>query len=270
MLQEEAVKPRPDNLKKSIGISVALHSLVLSLFLLRTLFFSEPMIDLSQAITVSVGEMPDPQRLPEKARTPEPAPPTPEPDDPAPAETVKEREPEPSAKAEAPPEPEEPRLPPKETPKNETRLEKNKARQKAALNKVRKMSAVEKIRQELNREAASRPRAPAKPRVIAAGTALSGLDRLQADDYLSAVDRNIKQVWTLPQWLMNKPLRAQVLVKFNIQGQIISTQITASSGNSTYDQYCLQAVEKAAPFPRVPDKLSEKFSVDGIVIGFPE
>jgi len=32
----------------------------------------------------------------------------------------------------------------------------------------------------------------------------------------------------------------------------------------------LQAVEQAAPYSAVPEKLTEKFSVEGIVIGFPE
>ena len=106
--------------------------------------------------------------------------------------------------------------------------------------------------------------------MIAAGSQVSGLDKIEAASYIQQLDAGIKDAWTLPQWLVSKKLRAQVLVKFNVSGQIISTQITSSSGNSTYDNYCIQAVNKAAPFPKVPAKFAEKFSIDGIVVGFPE
>lgn len=269
MLEKEPVKSQSEDLKRSIGISVALHSLVVSLFLIRSLFFSEPHIDLSQAITVSVGEMPDAKRLPEKIQPvappqPEPAP-EPEPEPPAPPPEVAEK---------TPPPPEPKNLPPKDPPKNEVNLDKSKNRQREALNKLKKMSALEKIRQDVKNENVARNKAsnsaPTRPRVIAAGTTLSGLDRLQANDYLGLVDQGIKQYWALPQWMMNKPFKAQVLVKFTANGQIVSKEVITSSGNSTYDQYCLDAIEKAAPFPPVPEKLSEKFRVDGIVIGFPE
>ena len=151
-------------------------------------------------------------------------------------------------------------------------LNKSKIRQKEALNKLKKLSALEQIKQDLKKESAAKPAklAISKPRVIAAGTALTGLDKIDANAYLSQVDKSIKGAWSLPQWLLNKPLKAQVLVKFNTDGNIISTKIISSSGNSSYDDYCLQAVVKAAPFPKVPDKLSEKFSLDGVVVGFPE
>ena len=267
MLQEKTVQKKPDDFRKSIGISIALHSVILSLFLIRNLFFSEPMIDLSQAISVSVGDMKDIAKLPEKVQAPPPAEePEPIPEE-EPVEEVKTPEPE-------KPVAEKPKEPVKEKPKNEeVNLTKAKAKQKDALNKLKKLSAVEKIKQDLKKDSIARVKAsntPVKPRVIAAGTELVGLDKLQANDYLGEIDQSIKQFWTLPQWLMNKPLKAQVLVKFNTQGQILSTKLISSSGNSTYDQYCLQAIEKAAPFPKVPDKLSEKFSIDGIVIGFPE
>lgn len=285
MPKNTPTKSQPDDLKRSIGISVLLHGVLISLFAIRSLFFSEPLIDLSQAITVSVGELPDNNRLPPKAQPAqsvakeEPTPPQPEPaapvePEPAPKPVAKP-EPTPPAKETAKVEPDKTKMPPKNVAKeDEVNLEKSRARQREALNRLKTQSALEKIRQDVKNESATRVRnsnaAPMPTRVIAAGSALSGLDQLHANDYLSAVDRNIKQVWTLPQWLMNKPYKTQILVKISTQGQILSTDIISSSGNSSYDQYCLEAVEKAAPFPQVPDKLSEKFRVDGIVIGFPE
>ena len=191
---------------------------------------------------------------------------------PAPAAVIEEPEPAKPITEEKPKPESEVKKPEKVKPKEETNLAKVKSKQKLALEKIKKLSALEKIREQVTKEAASKAtgKAKAKSRTIAAGTALTGLDKIDASQYLLLLDYNIKQVWTLPQWLMNKNLQAQVLVKFTTSGQILSTQVVKSSGNATYDSYCMQAVTKASPFPKVPEKFSEKFSIDGLVIGFPE
>lgn len=228
------------------------------------------MIDLSQAISVSVGDMADIHKLPPKIQ------PEASPEEESSAEPEEKQVVEEKIQKAKPEKIKEVAKAPKEEAVN---LNKSKAKQKEALDKLKKLSALDKIKQDLkkdsinkikNQERKSASSTPTKPRIIAAGSALTGLDKLQANSYLQQIDKNVKEYWTLPQWLMNKPLKAQALVKFNVQGQIISSMIISSSGNSSYDQYCLQAINKAAPFPSVPDKLSEKFSVDGVVIGFPE
>lgn len=277
MLEAQSQKSKPDDFKKSFGLSVAVHSLIFSLFFIKLVFFSEPMLDLSQAITVNVGDFKESNRLPPKViEEAPPAPvaeePTPEPqtEDPTPKseEKVSEKKPEPPPVVKA-------KETPKEKPKpNEVNLDKSKAKQKSALEKLKKLSALDKIKQDVQSEANKAKVANAiknaKPRAVAAGSTLTGLDKLQASNYLQYVDKSIKQQWALPQWLMNKPLKARILVKFNAQGQIISTQVVSPSGNTSYDQYCINAIEKAAPFPQVPEKLTEKFSADGVVVGFPE
>ncbi len=262
-------KSTGDEFKKSLGFSFGLHIAILLIFLIQFAFFSKPLIDLSQAISVNISDinLKDSNKLPPKiqaSQSQEQAEkPVTEETPPAKVEKIKE-----AAKA------------PDKTKTDEISLNKTKAKQKDALTKLKKLSALDKIKQELKTDSISKIKnqeinAAAtgrsyKPRIIAAGSALGGLDKLQANTYLQEVDRNIKENWSLPQWLINKPLKAQALVKFNVQGQILSSMIISSSGNASYDQYCLQAIDKAAPFPSVPDKLSEKFSVDGVVIGFPE
>lgn len=239
------------------------------MFLVKFIFFSKPIIDISQAISVSVGELSDIRKLPPKVQ------PAAEPEEESSPELPKKI----AVEEKAPATQNEKTKDVAKANEEELNLNKSKAKQKEALNKLKKLSALDKIKQDLkkdsinkikNQERKAASSAPAKPRIIAAGSALTGLDKLQANSYLQEIDKSIKEYWTLPQWLMNKPLKAQALVKFNLQGQIISSVIISSSGNSSYDQYCLQAISKAAPFPSVPDKLSEKFSVDGVVIGFPE
>ncbi|MBC7754637.1 MAG: TonB C-terminal domain-containing protein, partial [Moraxellaceae bacterium] len=60
------------------------------------------------------------------------------------------------------------------------------------------------------------------------------------------------------------------LIKFDETGNIIYKKITQSSGNQTYDEYCLLAISKATPLPKVPEKFSTVYRVDGVVIGFPD
>ena len=258
MMNEPAGK---DDLRMGIGFSLALHVFIVGVFVIKFFFFSKPVIDLSQAISVSIGELAPDTKLPQKV-LPEPEAAELEVDKP-----VEENAPQPKAKPEAMPKK-------KELPvvkEKEISLNKAKQKQKDALARLKKMSALDKIKQDLKNESTARPAAkPAKPRIVAAGTALSGLDRLEANTYLAQMDQSIKNSWTLPQWLLNKPFKARVLVKISPAGGIISANVISSSGNASYDDYCLQAVNKAAPFPGVPDKLSEKFSVDGVVVGFPE
>ena len=259
-----------DDFRKGVILSVALHLLLIIGMVIKANYRSKPYIDLSQAISVSIAEItPNTTIADEPMQSSAPAP-----------QPAAAKEPERIAdeKPTAPVKPEKAKPEPlkknAEKSKDEINLAKSKEKQKAALDKIKKMSALEKIKESVAKESAAASAKPGikggKARTIAAGTALTGLDKIDASQYLQLLDYNIKQVWTLPQWLMNKNLKARVLVKFNTQGQVLSTQIIQSSGNQTYDNYCLQAVNKAAPFPKVPEKFSEKFSVDGLVIGFPE
>lgn len=267
-----------DDFKKSFALSFALHGAILSLFLVKFLFFSEPLIDFSQAINISVGELADSQKLPQKESFQE--------DKELPPKIEKAaNEHKEVAQTEVEVRPEPKQLKKAEITKKKDLLKtdaidlkKTKSRQDAAFKKLKKTSAIEKIKQDLKKDSFDKLRAQLRSsagvsrgsRIVPAGTALAGLDKLQAGNYLQVVDQNVKSFWALPQWLINKPYKARLLLKIDPQGKILSLKVTSPSGNSNYDNYCMQAVEKAAPFPEVPEKLSEKFKVDGIVIGFPE
>lgn len=249
---------------QGIFISVVVHILIVSTFFLEFTFFKKPPIDLSQAIRVDMVGLPDKvdsNQLPAKIQNilKEKEPPKPIVEEPK-EETVKPEK----------------TLPPKKQPiKVDTEavnLKKVKATQKSALEKLKAQSAIEKIKQDMQNEEARKATAAAviKGRVISAGTALTGLDKVQADDYLQVLDNHIKQYWALPQWLINKPYKARVLVKFDSNGKIISKHIAQSSGVQAYDDYCLQSVADAEPFPKFAEKFSEKYKADGVLIGFPE
>lgn len=153
--------------------------------------------------------------------------------------------------------------------KKESEIEKLKQKQKQALNKLKTKSALEKIKDELKNE---KPKSnhQFKGRALSPGMALTGLDKLQSESYLSQLDVAIKSNWALPEWLMNRNLRTRVQIKFNSSGELIYKKITESSGNQTYDDYCLQAIQNSSPFPHVPEKFSLIYQVSGVIIGFPD
>lgn len=244
------------------------HLVIVFMMIIQIVFFPSDALDLSQAIRVDMVDLPDKitsQPIPEEIKkeiTKEP-----------PKEVLPE-------KVEKPKKEEKPVAQPKALPEKKPKvtedavnLNKAKSRQKEALNRLKTSSAVEKLKKEMEKEKAAeqaQPQPTFKGRIISAGTALTGLDKLQSDSYLSQLDGRIKAQWSLPQWLIGKPLRTRVHIKFEEDGSIIYKKIVQSSGNPTYDDYCLQAIDKAAPFPRVPEKFTAVYKVDGVIIGFPD
>lgn len=152
------------------------------------------------------------------------------------------------------------------------KIDKAKNKQKEALDKLKKLSAIEKIKQDVKNEESRKQENERliKGQVISKGTALTGLSKIQSNEYLSRLDQRIKTNWQLPQWLIGKPFKTKILLKIKPNGEIADRQIYQSSGNPTYDEYSLLAVDKSAPFPAVPEKFTEVFKEDGVIIGFPE
>lgn len=237
------------------------HLIIVLAMVIQIVFYPSDALDLSQAIRVDMIDLPEKivsQPLPDEVvnekskETPEEIP------------EKKETKP-PPVKAKALPEK-------KEKPAEDSvNINKVKSKQKEALNKLKAISAIDKLKKEMAEEAKQpAPKQVFKGRVLSAGTALTGLDKLQSDSYLAQIDARIKSSWTLPQWLIGKSLRTRVLIKFDDGGNVIFKRVTQSSGNPTYDEYCLLAIDKASPFPRVPEKFSTVYKIDGVTIGFPD
>ncbi len=136
--------------------------------------------------------------------------------------------------------------------------------------KLQKLSALEKIKDDLANEKAKSTTQPIKGEVISAGTRPSGIAKMEYDIFLAQIDSTIKNNWSLPQWLIDLPLQARVNVRIEPTGKLIAAQISRSSGNTSYDEFCISAVEKSTPFPAVPAKFAEIFKVDGFTVGFPD
>ncbi|HEY1080139.1 MAG TPA: TonB family protein [Bdellovibrio sp.] len=257
-----------DQLSRGLGVSFAIHALLVSYFTLKTVFFPSEQIDFTQAVRVDMVALPDkldPNSLPpaQPKEEAKPAPPT--------KEVAKPVTP----KAESKPEPAKAALPPK--PEEGVNIEKVKNQQQKALDKLKALAALDKIKEEVAAEKAppgagkKEDGAPkVKGNVLSAGSALTGLAKLEHQSYANDLHNHIKQHWSLPEWLAKKDYKAQAQVFVDTRGNILGRKIVKSSGNSSYDDEVLATIDRAAPFPAPPEKLQAIMSADGIMIGFPE
>jgi len=205
-----------DSFSRSIWVSLIAHSAILSFLLLKTVFFPQEAIDYSAAVKVDIVGLPDkitqtPEKMEPQLNAPEPL-----------HKTQKDLEKNSEAAIN--------KLPEVKTNPDAISLEKNKSKQKEALRKLKALSAIDKIKSDLdseerNKKVSALEQKQIKGNIISPGTALSGLNRLQHDNYISQLDQHVKQHWFLPQWLAELDLKAQVRVKINSQGQLVSKQI---------------------------------------------
>jgi colicin import membrane protein len=267
--QERSSNQEEERLSRGLGVSFVVHGVILLLFTVKAVFFTPEQIDFSQAVRVDIVGLPDkepPKLDPPKA---EAKPALPEKPVEKPAEKAAEKP------APPPPKPEPVKAPPKDEGVN---LEKNKAKQQSAIEKLKAMAALEKIKEDVDAEKkkevakgkADDGATKVKGNVLSPGTALTGLAKLQHDNYAADLDAHIKQHWALPEWLAKRDLKAQARVQIDSRGNILGRKIVKSSGNPSYDEEVLATIDRSAPFPAPPEKFLAIVSVDGILIGFPE
>ncbi len=230
--------------KRMLVISLAFHAAIVLVFTIQTLIFPTDNIEFHPAIRVDlVG-------LPQKRKEPAPVP--------APEEKKVEV---PAPKIEKP----------VEKPK-EIKIDNSKARTDA-IRKLKNMQALENLKK--NKEAESEKKTEKavpqyKGNVISPGTALRGLDKLNYDDYLSAVHGHVHKNWNLPEWLKRLDLKAIAFVKVDKNGYVIEKGFRQPSGNLEFDRLVIETIEMSSPFPAPPDKMQALVGIDGITLGFPE
>ncbi len=150
-------------------------------------------------------------------------------------------------------------------------------KKKAALDRIKKLSALESIKSSVETERIEKivGQAEAKAKlykgnILNPGTELAGINKIQHENYVSLIDRQIKDNWTVPQWMAKKDFKAQALLKIDHNGTIIYNQIYKTSGNAGYDEVVLDTIKKSGPFPKPPEKFSAILAEKGVLIGFPE
>lgn len=259
--------PNQDSLKPFLIGSIVFHVALVLIFTVKAVFWTDEPIDYQSAVRVDLVALPDkltPDSKPMANPQPDVVKPNPEPETKTPPKTEVAKEPitKPAATA----------------PKSDAiNLQAQTKKQSEAVNRLRQMSALERLQQQ---EAEDRRRKALealkgtptqfKGNQLADGNSLTGLARIQAESYIADVDRHMRQYWALPEYLRNRNLKAEVLVKFDSKGQITSKQIVKSSGNEIFDEIVLTAVESSSPVPAPPEKFVRISQLQGFLFRFSE
>ena len=250
-----------DGFSRYIGVSVALHLFVLAVLTVRAVFYpNEPMM-LERAIRVDMVGLPEKkQTLPPEVK-----------------EIIKEAPPPPKQVEEVKPvEAPKPKALP-EKPKavkienDKVSLDKAKQKQDAAL---KRLEALQRIESQM-KESKAKAQANAKPQPVrgnevSPGSSLTGIAKIENDNYLTDLDEHVKKYWDLPNFLARANLSASVIVYVDAGGNVVKKVLAKSSGNEIFDESVMASVQKASPFPAPPRRLVNVFMVDGIQLGFPD
>jgi colicin import membrane protein len=249
-----------EKIVRNFFVSIFFHVLVIAAFSIKFVFFPDEAILIESAVRVDIVGLPEkmqqlPPPLTEPADATKKTPPPTAPDT-KPSESEKKAD----SKTKAPPE------------EKAINLNKTKDRQKQALDKLKALEALEKVKKEVAQQGksqADQPR-PVRGNVLSAGTALTGVNQLQYEQYFGQLDIHIKNYWSLPEFMQNRDLKTQVRIQFDENGFITSKVITRSSGNAEYDNFVLDSIQRASPLPAPPEKFRDIVKYKGVILGFPE
>lgn len=226
--------------RKTIIISAVTHVVFILLFTVKAVFFPSELPEYLPVMKVDIVGLPQ-KRDPEEKIAPiaEPA-------------------------SKAVPEP----IKPKPQTKTDTKdiLEKFK---KDTKSKPTKEEKIKDILEKFKNEQAKPTSKPIAGNRVADGNALKGLEKLDFDRYAGMIDVHVKNNWALPEWMLSQNLRAEINVKFDKNGQLLSKTFLVKSGSSDFDSYVEKAIENSIPFPPPPEKLIDLFEVRGITFAFP-
>lgn len=245
-----------DDFSRGVWVSLGFHATLVIFFVIKNLVMPASIDDLPPAVRVDLVGLPD------KIQTLAP-----------PAAKPAESAPSPVAQKPTPTKP----LPQKKD--DAIKLSASKDKAKAALDKIKSMSALDRLKAEERAEAekarldalaAQARAAKIKGNIISPGTSLTGVDRLEHEQYTAAIDQHIKPHWQLPEWLARKGYKAVVQVRIDGRGQLISRALVRSSGNPDFDQSVLGTVDRSAPLPPPPGKFVAIAAVQGIFVEFGE
>lgn len=251
--------PLPGTFERSLMYSGIAHATLAVLLFVRAVIVPSEPIEIRRAIRVDVVDLPRKMTEPEVLAPPasEPIKDLPKKDEPKPLEKPKE-----IAKAHEKPAVKEPK-----------KVDLSKSQNKA-LDKLKALSALEKIKNEVSEskkaKAGEKQTAVIRGNQVNAGNSLSGLDKIEFDRYFDDLHQKVLANWSIPQWLADAPLKAQVQILVDEKGVIIKKTLLKPSGNQIFDGKVMEAVEASSPLPIPPARLVGKLATSGIILNFPE
>jgi len=133
---------------------------------------------------------------------------------------------------------------------------------------IARLKALDHIRT-LDRESETGPET-FKGNRISKGKSISAEAREQlTQGYLDELRDHIALNWELPRWLLKENLSSKIHITIDAEGTPMRKAFLKKSGNSTFDEAVLEALQRATPLPKPSSELKDALSKDGIVLGFP-
>jgi TonB family C-terminal domain len=87
--------------------------------------------------------------------------------------------------------------------------------------------------------------------------------------FINRVSEEIRSNWGIPPNIpMDGTLKAVVVFRIDEAGKVSNVQVEDTSGNSAFDEFCVQAIYKAAPLTPPPPELLEEAKTEGIEVSF--
>lgn len=245
----------PEDLRPYFKLSLGFHLGIFIFFGVKVLLFPD-LSDLNDQSTLKVDLVALPDKDDNK-KVPEKIPEKPE-------------EKKPVAKKEEPPK-EKPKVEETKTKTQVVKKEEPKKNTEAdAFAKLREMEALKNLENKKETVKTAEPviDTPIKGNRLAPGDALIGLNKLQYNNYINDLQKAVKSKWDLPPWLQDGELSAEALIKIDQSGLVTEQTLIRPSGNSIYDKYVLDTINKSSPFPPPPDKFVNVVAIKGVVLSF--
>ena len=141
-----------------------------------------------------------------------------------------------------------------------TRLRKSEAIKRLAIERLRQQQK-EKSREYKAPEANDMPKLKSElNKDVGVGSTLGAglMEGAEAQRYAGYISKAIRRNWSLPKTYELSQAGATTILHMvlNARGAIVSVDVSKSSGDEVFDQYCVDATQKSAPFKAPPKKLA--------------
>lgn len=245
-----------DTFSRNFAISLSGHLAIALLVFFQAVLIPHEPIEIQRAIRVDVVGLPE--KMTEQELKPAAEPPK--------AETKPVELPK---KETAPPP--KPAAPVVSTPSKNKAADLAKS-QREALSQLKTAQALEKLKnmKETGKSDSKKEGTLIKGNTVAAGNSLTGLERIEYDRYFDDLKIKVRDNWSVPQWLAEAQLKAQVQVIIDERGYVVKKVIRRSSGNEVFDSSVLEAIDRSSPLTPPPKRLQGLMATSGIVFNFPE
>jgi len=133
---------------------------------------------------------------------------------------------------------------------------------------IKKQQEAEELARRLEKIRGSIKAAPAKktapmPAVTSSGISKESL-QLKHKAYFSLIRDRVQENWIYPETLDNTKVSVIVSIRIGRDGELLKSWVEQGSGNRQFDDSLLKAVQKAAPFPPLPEDFTEDVLETGL------